>query len=393
MPQPLRHVVERMHEETHLVVRRQGQLRVEVALCHCARALHEILDRLHEPLCREDRPVPRREQRQQQHDGQRQDETRLERPPQVVLLAELLVGRLHRIRQRAESLRDRVHALQQQPFAAQRGRFTDRHGRADQVAAVLLRLEAHEGLSLPQLQQHLARDVLRHDVRRQALAHRDDTARLRRYRQFDRADLPSHRFEQPGHRRARDADFLGDAFGSRQVLAHAHFQRRARQHQCVVEALADLDVEPAVDALVQELHREEVHEQDRQRREHAENPDHARLEPRADDVPAPVPDQLRELHAEQPDQHHEAGDVDPQDPRMQPAELLRVLRGLGHEQDGRKPQQAAETHGHRRGGTFQGRSVHVFQSLSALQSSVQNSSQPKTSGAVFIPRTARMRPS
>ena len=94
-----------------------------------------------------------------------------------------------------------------------------------------------------------------------------------------------------------------------------------------------------------------------------------------------------------PDQHDEARDVDHQDPRMQPAELLRVLRGLRHEQDGRKPQQAAETHDHRRGGAFQGRSVHVFQSLSALQSSVQNSSQPKTSGAVFISSTARMRPS
>jgi hypothetical protein len=252
-----------------------------------------------------------------------------------------LVSGLHRIRQRAESLGDRVHALEQQPFAAERGRLADRHGRADQVAAVLLRLEADEGLALPHLQQHLARHVLGHDIRRQALAHGNDAAGFRRHRELDRSDLPPHRLEQPGHPGTRDADFLGDGFRIRQVLAHAHFERRARQHQGVVEALADLDVEPAVDALAQELHREEVHEQDRQRRQHAEDPHHARLEPRTDDVPAPVADQLRELRAQQADQDDEARDVDPEDPRMQPAELLRVLRGLRHEKNGRKPEQAA----------------------------------------------------
>jgi hypothetical protein len=50
------------------------------------------------------------------------------------------------------------------------------------------------------------------------------------------------------------------------MLAHAHLERRARQHQRIVEAAADLDIEPAVNAANQELHREEVHEQDRQRR-------------------------------------------------------------------------------------------------------------------------------
>ena len=116
--QALGHVVERMHEEAHLVVRGQRQARVEIALRDRARALHQVLDRLHEPLRREDRAVQGRQQRQQQHQGQRQDEAGLERLAQVVDLAELLVGRLHGVGQRAESLGDRDRSLQHQALAA-----------------------------------------------------------------------------------------------------------------------------------------------------------------------------------------------------------------------------------------------------------------------------------
>ena len=197
----------------------------------------------------------------------------------------------------------------------------------------------------------------------------------------------------PGNAPPCCVDLLRDPLGVREVLAHADFERRAGEHQRVVEAAADLDVEPAVDALVEELHREEVDEQDRQRGEHAEDPDHARLETRADDVAAPVADQLRELGGEQADQHGEAGDVDREDPGVQPAELLGVLRGLRHEQDRGEPQQATYAHHDCRCGTLQGRSVHVFQSLAALQSSDQNNSQPRTSGAVLRSSTARILPS
>ncbi len=41
--QALRHVVERMHEEAHLVARRQRQARTEVALTDRARAGDEVL--------------------------------------------------------------------------------------------------------------------------------------------------------------------------------------------------------------------------------------------------------------------------------------------------------------------------------------------------------------
>jgi len=100
--QALGHVVEGVHEEAHLVVRGERQPRVEVALGDGARALHEVLDRLDETLRGEDRAVPGGEQRQQQHHRQRQDEARLERLAQVVLLAELLVGGLHGVCEGAE---------------------------------------------------------------------------------------------------------------------------------------------------------------------------------------------------------------------------------------------------------------------------------------------------
>jgi len=63
--QPLGHVVERMHQETHLVVRGERQSRVEVALRDGAGAFHEVLDRLDEALRGEDRAVPGGQQRQQ----------------------------------------------------------------------------------------------------------------------------------------------------------------------------------------------------------------------------------------------------------------------------------------------------------------------------------------
>ena len=341
--QPLGHVVEGMDEEAHLIVRRERQSRVEVALGHRPGSLHEVLDRLHQLLRGEDRPVPGREQRQQQHDRERQDEAGLERRAQVVLLAELLVGCLHGVRERTETLGDRVHGLEHETVAA-RQRLADRHCRAHEVSAARLRLEAHERAPLPELQQHLAGHFVGHDVRRKSLADRDHRAGLGRHDEFDGADLSPERLEQSWRRPAAHQDFVGDELRVAHVLAHARLEGRAAEHQRVVEAFPDLDVEPAVDALVQELHREEIHEQDRQRGQHAEDPDHARLEPRTDHVAAPVAHQLRELREQQHDQHRDAGHVDPQDPRVQAAELLGVLRGLGHEQDRGQPEQAAHAH-------------------------------------------------
>jgi len=62
-PQSLRHVVEGVHEEAHLVMRGERQPGVEVAFCNRAGALHEVLDRLHQLAGHEDRTVPGGEQR------------------------------------------------------------------------------------------------------------------------------------------------------------------------------------------------------------------------------------------------------------------------------------------------------------------------------------------
>ena len=389
-PQPLGHVVERVHQEAHLVVRRERQARVEVALRDGARALDQVLDRLHQPLRGKDRAVPRGEQRKQQHDGERQDETRLERLAQVVLLAELLVGGLYRVGQCPKPLGDGIDRLHHQPTASRPLR-RERDGGAHAIAALGLRLQAHERPALPHLHQHFARHLVRHHVGREALAHRDDRAALGGDRDLERAGLAAQLLEQPGRFAAGDGELVGDQLRGVELLAHARLERGTGQHQRVVEALADLDVEPAVDAAVQELHREEVHEQDRQRGQHAEDPHHARLEARADHVPAPVAHQLRELGAEQAHQHHQAGHVDHQDPRVPAAELLGVLRRLCHEQDRGQPQQAAHADHDRRCGALQRRSVHAYHSLVALQSSVQNSSQLSVSGALRSVSTARTR--
>ena len=388
--QPLGHVVERVHQEAHLVVRGERQARVEVALRDRARALHQVLDRLHEFLRGEDRAVPRRQQRQQQYDREREDEARLEGSAQVVLLAELLVGGLQGVGQRGDALGNRVDGLHHQPTAT-RCALSERHGRAHDVAARGLGLEAHERPALADLQQHLVRDVLRHDVRRQSLADGHDRAVVGRYRDLERARLPPQLLEQRPRGTAGGGEPVGDDFGGREVLAHARLERRARQHERVVEALADLDVEPAVDAAVEELHGEEIHEQDRQRREHAEDPHHAGLEPRADDVAPPVAHELRELGEQQADQHHESRDVDHQDPRVQPAELFGMLGGLHHEQDRGQPQQAAEADHDHRGRATQRRSDHANHSLVAFQSSVQKSTQPSVSGTVCRLSSARTR--
>ena len=77
--QALGHVVERMHEEAHLVARRQRQARAEIALADGARAGDEILHGTREPLRREDRAVDGREHREQQHESQREPEAVLQR--------------------------------------------------------------------------------------------------------------------------------------------------------------------------------------------------------------------------------------------------------------------------------------------------------------------------
>ena len=77
--EPLRHVVERVHEKADLVARRRRHARRKVAARHGARALHQQLDRRNEAAREIERPIDGREQRDQQHEAQRQREARLQR--------------------------------------------------------------------------------------------------------------------------------------------------------------------------------------------------------------------------------------------------------------------------------------------------------------------------
>ena len=78
--EPLRHVVERMHEEADLVARRRRHARREIAARDGSRALHQQLDRRDEAAREEERAIDGREQRDQQHEAQRQREARTSAP-------------------------------------------------------------------------------------------------------------------------------------------------------------------------------------------------------------------------------------------------------------------------------------------------------------------------
>ena len=70
----------------------------------------------------------------------------------------------------------------------------------------------------------------------------------------------------------------------RAVFAHAHVDGRARQQQRIVEALLDLDPEPAVDAAVQEVQREQVDDEQRRDHQRAEGAHGAGRQARAGDI-------------------------------------------------------------------------------------------------------------
>jgi hypothetical protein len=68
--QPLGHVVERMHQEAHLVARRQRQARAEVALADRAGTRDQVLHRSRELLGGVDSAIYRGKHCQQQHQRQ-----------------------------------------------------------------------------------------------------------------------------------------------------------------------------------------------------------------------------------------------------------------------------------------------------------------------------------
>ena len=149
----------------------------------------------------------------------------------------------------------------------------------------------------------------------------------------------------------------------------------------IVQSLLHLDLEPAVDAAVDELQRGQVDDEQRRDHQRAEDAHGARGEARAGHVRAVVADQLPQLARQQHAERDHAAGIEQQDPRLQPLELRRVLHALGEQQERAEadgdPQQHLADHGParpaRRARGYTG-SDHVYHSLTRSQSSVQNSS-------------------
>ena len=171
--------------------------------------------------------------------------------------------------------------------------------------------------------------------------------------------------------------------GVLQKLAHAHLERRVRQLARILQSLAHLELEPAVDAAIEELQGEVIHHQDRRHRERAEDRDRAALEARAGNVAAVVAHQPGELRRQQDQQSQQSRDVDEQDPRQPAVELRRILRGRGEQIERDHPQRDAEGAEHRRAVFADyGCSVHVYQSLSRCHSLTQNISTRMLKGTL-----------
>ena len=97
------------------------------------------------------------------------------------------------------------------------------------------------------------------------------------------APLAVQRADQLEIRQTRQ--LVRDRLGVLQKFAYAHFERGVRQFARVLEPLADLDLEPAVDAAIEELQRKIIDHQDRRHCQRAEDRDRAPLESRARHVP------------------------------------------------------------------------------------------------------------
>ena len=321
----------------------QRQARVEVALRDRARALDQVLDRLHQPLRGEDRAVPGGEQREQQHHGERQDEARLERPAQIVLLAVLLVGGLHGVGERAQAFGDRVDGLH---AASARGPAPWRRparpcapgSRRSTCGSRLTKGRPWRTCSSSSSGScsgtRSAESPLLDAISVPRLGRDRELERAARAGAATRADRGRRRCRRPAHRRSARCDASCSRIRTSSAerdstSASSRLRRISTLNQLSMPLLRNCTAKKYTSRIGSVASTPKIH-------------DHACLEPRADHVAAPVAHQLDELGAEQHQQHDQPRDVDHQDPRMQAAELLGVLRGLRHEQDRGQPQQAAD---------------------------------------------------
>ncbi len=188
-------------------------------------------------------------------------------------------------------------------------------------------------------------------------------------------------------RQRRNSQHARQILGALGVLAHAHVERRAREIQGVVQPLLHLDAKPAIDAAIEELEREEINDDERRHDEHAKDRHGAGGEARTGDVISIIPHELQQLARDERAQRDDADEIEQQDPRLQAAELARVLHALAEKQEranaNRSPKNderyaaPARPPGYRR--IYTGRD-HEYHSLVRCQSSVQNMSARKEDG-------------
>ena len=257
-------------------------------------------------------------------------------------------------------------------------------GGANHVPADRIGVQADIRPAAPYLQQHLVGCRNGQGIHGPIGAGRDDVGLRTDHGELERravAPLAIERSDQVEVRQRRQ--LVSDDLGVLQELPHAHLERRMRQLAGILQSLTDLELEPAVDAAIEELQGEVIHHQDRRHCEGAEDRDGAPLQARTGDMPAVVAHQAGELRREQYQQSQQPGDVDEQNPRQPAVEFRRILRGRGKEIERSHPQRDAEGAEHRRTiFSDYGCSVHVYQSLSRCHSFTQNISTRKLKGTL-----------
>src|SRR5690606_39137509 len=201
----------------------------------------------------------------------------------------------------------------------------------------------------------------------------------------ERADL---RDEVLGLRRAETDR---DALDVVEMAPPLHVEGRLAQRQRIVEAALDVDVEPVVDAAVDERDREEIDDHERRHRERDEQRDHAQLEPRARHVPAKIAQKPREVDGDQRDQQRDAERVHEQNPVLQAREVVRILGDPREQQERREPQHHAESeeHGPQRS-LYSPSKRHSYQSLERLKSLRQNARRRSGPGYRSVSSTTRI---
>ena len=110
-----------MHEEADLVASRRRHARREVAARDGSGTLHQQLDRRDQAPREEERAVDGRQQRDQEHETQRQREAVLQRRAQIRELLHLVVAALHGVRERADPLLQRKFRLHEAELVVRAG--------------------------------------------------------------------------------------------------------------------------------------------------------------------------------------------------------------------------------------------------------------------------------